>query len=43
VGLLNLGDSMVIRDEKGTFDVAKWMDSRANEQFEIAAITVAEL
>jgi tRNA(fMet)-specific endonuclease VapC len=38
-----LDADVIIRGEKGTFDVAKWMASRANEQFEIAAITVAEL
>jgi predicted nucleic acid-binding protein len=34
---------VVIRGEKGTFDLAAWMATRANEPFEIAAITVAEL
>jgi tRNA(fMet)-specific endonuclease VapC len=34
---------VVIRGEKGTFDLAAWMASRSNEPFAIAAITVAEL
>ena len=34
---------VVIWGEKGTFDVAKWLTSRPNDRFEIAAITVAEL
>jgi len=38
-----LDADMVIRGEKGTFDVARWIGSLAKEQFEIAAITVAEL
>lgn len=32
-----------IRGEKGTFDLKAWVASRANDQFEVAAITVAEL
>ena len=38
-----LDADVIIRGEKGTFDLAKWMATHANEQFEIAAITVAEL
>ena len=38
-----LDADVVIRGEKGTFDLAKWVASRPNDQFEIAAVTVAEL
>ena len=38
-----LDADVVIRGEKGTFDLAKWVASRPNDLFEIAAITVAEL
>jgi len=38
-----LDADVVIRGEKGAFDLQKWVASRPNEQFEIAAITVAEL
>jgi len=38
-----LDADVVIRGEKGTFDFANWVASRPNDQFEIAAITVAEL
>src|SRR5579863_7750331 len=38
-----LDADVVIRGEKGTFDFAAWLASRPKEQFEIAAITVAEL
>jgi tRNA(fMet)-specific endonuclease VapC len=38
-----LDADVVIRGEKGTFDLRKWLKSRSNDQFEIAAITVAEL
>ena len=34
---------VVIRSEKGTFNLKNWVASRASDQFEIAAITVAEL
>ena len=34
---------VIIRGEKGLFDLKKWFISLANEPFEIAAITVAEL
>ena len=38
-----LDADVVIRGEKGTFDLENWLASRANDQFEIAAITVAAL
>ncbi len=38
-----LDADVIIRGEKGTFDLAGWLTSQPNEQFEIAAITVAEL
>jgi|SRR5271165_3987357 len=38
-----LDADVVIRGERGTFDLKKWVASRPNDQFEIAAITVAEL
>lgn len=38
-----LDADVIIRGEKGTFDLGKWAASLPNEQFEVAAITVAEL
>jgi tRNA(fMet)-specific endonuclease VapC len=38
-----LDADVVIRGEKGTFDLRNWLASRSNDQFEVAAITVAEL
>jgi len=38
-----LDADVVIRGERGTFDFKNWVASRPNDQFEIAAITVAEL
>src|SRR5712664_3031838 len=38
-----LDADVIIRGEKGTFDLQKWVASRPNDEFEIAAITVAEL
>lgn len=38
-----LDADVVIRGESGTFDLAQWVAARPKEQFEIAAITVAEL
>src|SRR5215469_7553661 len=38
-----LDADVIIGGEKGTFDLRKWVKSRAKDQFEIAAITVAEL
>jgi hypothetical protein len=34
---------LIIRGEKGAFDLAAWFASRSDDQYEIAAITVAEL
>ena len=34
---------VIIRGERGTFDLKAWFQSAENEQFEIAAVTVAEL
>ena len=38
-----LDADVVIRGEKGTFDLENWVASRPDDRFEIAAITVAEL
>jgi tRNA(fMet)-specific endonuclease VapC len=38
-----LDADVIIRGEKGAFDLRAWVASRPNDQFEIAAITVAEL
>jgi tRNA(fMet)-specific endonuclease VapC len=38
-----LDADVIIQGEKGTFDLRKWVASRPSDQFEIAAITVAEL
>ena len=38
-----LDADVVIRGEKGTFNLKNWVASRASDRFEIAAITVAEL
>jgi tRNA(fMet)-specific endonuclease VapC len=38
-----LDADVIIRGERGTFDLKKWVASRPNERFEVAAITVAEL
>jgi tRNA(fMet)-specific endonuclease VapC len=38
-----LDADVIIRGEKGTFDLKAWLGSRPDEQFEVAAITVAEL
>lgn len=38
-----LGADVIISGEKGVFDLQAWLASRAEEQFELAAITVAEL
>lgn len=38
-----LDADVIISDEKGAFDLAAWLASMPGEQFEIAAITVAEL
>lgn len=34
---------VIIGGEKGTFDLRRWLASKPNDDFEIAAITVAEL
>jgi tRNA(fMet)-specific endonuclease VapC len=38
-----LDADVIIRGERGTFDLAQWVAARPREQFEVAAITVAEL
>lgn len=38
-----LDADVIIRGEKGTFDLPRWLASRPTDAFEIAAITVAEL
>jgi predicted nucleic acid-binding protein len=38
-----LDADVLIRGEKGTFDLKNWLTGQPNEQFEVAAITVAEL
>src|ERR1041385_1862847 len=38
-----LDADVIIRGEKGTFDLVGWLSSRPDDEFEIAAITVAEL
>jgi tRNA(fMet)-specific endonuclease VapC len=38
-----LDADVVIRGEKGIFDLRRWVAAQPNEQFEVAAITVAEL
>ena len=40
---LILDADVIIRGEKGTFDLQRWAASQPGEQFEVAAITVAEL
>ena len=38
-----LDADVIIRGERGTFDLQRWLLAQADEQFEIAAITLAEL
>src|ERR1700722_2832257 len=38
-----LDADVIIRGERGTFDLRDWMARYAVEQFEVAAITIAEL
>lgn len=38
-----LDADVIIRGEKGTFDLGGWLNSRPDELFQVAAITVAEL
>jgi predicted nucleic acid-binding protein len=40
---LILDADVIIGGEKGVFDLQGWVVSRADDQFEIAAVTVAEL
>lgn len=38
-----LDADVIIRGEKGTFDLTRWVASQPDQSFEVAAITVAEL
>lgn len=38
-----LDADVIIRGEKGTFDLKGWLASKSAEEFEVAAVTVAEL
>jgi tRNA(fMet)-specific endonuclease VapC len=38
-----LDTDVIIRGERGTFDLATWLESQPNDPCEIAAITIAEL
>ncbi len=38
-----LDADVIVRGEKGTFDLQSWVAARPDEQFEVAAVTVAEL
>jgi len=38
-----LDADVIIQGEKGTFDLKTWLESRPDELFEVAAVTVAEL
>ena len=38
-----LDTDVIIRGERGTFDLAAWLESQPNDRCEIAAITSAEL
>jgi tRNA(fMet)-specific endonuclease VapC len=38
-----LDADVIIRGERGGFDLKRWVASQPNEQFHVAAITVAEL
>jgi tRNA(fMet)-specific endonuclease VapC len=38
-----LDADVIIGGERGAFDLRRWLESHADEQFEVAAITVAEL
>lgn len=38
-----LDADVIIQGEKGTFDLKSWLQANSAEQFEIAAITIAEL
>jgi tRNA(fMet)-specific endonuclease VapC len=38
-----LDTDVIVRGERGTFDLERWLASRPNDAFEVAGITVAEL
>ena len=38
-----LDTDVIIRGERGTFDLSRWLASEEDEEFQIAAITIAEL
>ena len=38
-----LDADVIIRGEKGAFDLTAWLAARPDDEFEVAAITVAEL
>ena len=38
-----LDADVIIRGEKGSFNLAAWLAQRPGEQFEVAAVTIAEL
>jgi tRNA(fMet)-specific endonuclease VapC len=38
-----LDADIIIRGEKGSFDLKAWLASRPDDEFEVAAVTVAEL
>jgi tRNA(fMet)-specific endonuclease VapC len=38
-----LDADVIISGEKNTFDLRSWLESRADDRFEVAAITIAEL
>ncbi len=38
-----LDTDVIIRGERGTFDLSRWLVSEGDEEFQIAAITIAEL
>jgi predicted nucleic acid-binding protein len=43
MAVILLDADVIIRGEKGTFDLKAWLERRPDETFEVAAITVAEL
>ena len=38
-----LDADVIIRGERGTFDLKGWLQANSHEQFELAAVTIAEL
>jgi tRNA(fMet)-specific endonuclease VapC len=38
-----LDTDVIIRGERGTFDLSRWLASQGDEEIQIAAITIAEL